>query len=69
MKRYFFDIFVSYVPSHKYIPYSLRLLENTNKFYFALDIVSLENNGKSWIYVKYVYEEKQRRDVHNRDGF
>lgn len=57
------------MPSHKYIPYSLRLLENTNKFYFALDIVSLENNGKSWIYVKYVYEEKQRRDVRNRDGF
>lgn len=57
------------MPSHEYIPYSLRLLENTNKFYFALDIVSLENNGKSWIYVKYVYEEKQRRDVRNRDGF
>lgn len=57
------------MPSRKYIPYSLRLLENTYKFYFELDIVSLENNGKSWIYVKYVYEEKQRRDEHNRDGF
>lgn len=55
--------------SHKYIPYSLRLLENTKKFYFALGIVSLENIGKSWIYVKYVYKEKQRRDEHNRDGF